>query len=470
MRRHIQIWGTRFLSMALIVFAAQHWGTPLYKQYFTPKKAEAYVPTTTAKEGKFVVSFHEIGTLQAENTVAVSSEISGKIISIVSEGSTVKPGDKLVELDTTEIDRDISERMLSYRNALRELERQKGELELLKERNKTEVAQAEKQLEFDKSELARSQELYNKKKSLAEEKLLSQSEVDQAGLDVRTKQLGIEKNQMALDLKKEEVKSKEKQQQSEVDKAAFAADMAKSSLDQMHARAKHAVITASTNGMVVLGKNWRSGAGFQAFKVGDMIERRQMVCELPDLASMQVKVNLGESDTPKIHLELPVIIHLDAIPNKIFHGTVKNISSLATEKMPWETGATPGKKNFEIVIAVEEIDPKSLKPGMTADVEFICDTVGRSVYVPIDVVNERDGKTFVFVKRGKRFERIQVKTGKENDNFICVTKGLSKGQIIALRDPALSTDEQNPAGSESKEAGAKKKTESPPIPNAVKAK
>ena len=76
-------------------------------------------------------------------------------------------------------------------------------------------------------------------------------------------------------------------------------------------------------------------------------------------------VNVGESDAPKVKVGMPVLIKLEAVRNRVFHGTVKEISSLATEKDPWETGATPGKKNFEVTIQVTEVDrgPGTL-PGM----------------------------------------------------------------------------------------------------------
>ncbi|NIM04484.1 MAG: hypothetical protein GTO55_01150, partial [Armatimonadetes bacterium] len=52
-----------------------------------------------------------------------------------------------------------------------------------------------------------------------------------------------------------------------------------------------------------------------------------------------------------------VLIRLEAVPDRIFHGRVRDISSLATEARVWE-GGTPGKKNFEVIIAIKESDPK----------------------------------------------------------------------------------------------------------------
>lgn len=98
---------------------------------------------------------------------------------------------------------------------------------------------------------------------------------------------------------------------------------------------------------------------------------------------------------------------------------------------------------------------------MTADVEFISKSLNNAIYVPIESVNEKDGSTFVFVKNGSDYKRTTVKTGISNDNFVCITKGLKKGQVVALRDPNKPLDEQ-PQGNVSKDK------EPAPVPGSEK--
>lgn len=470
MRKQIQLWGTRTFAVVLLVLGVQHWGVPLYKQYFTPKKTVAFVPTTKVSEGKFVVSFHEIGTLDAEKSVSVSTETGGSVISLVADGKIVQPGDALVVMDTNDIMRDVRNAQLTYKNALADIDRAEAELDILKKSNETEVQQAEAQLDFDKAERDQAAEQLKKKERLAEDKLVPGDQVDQAKIEVRSKGLAVTKGEMALILKKKEVESKERQKVSEIRKVTFAADIAKSGLEEVQNRMKKATITAPSGGLVVIAKTW-SADGERKLQEGDVTRPRQNICNLPDLSSMRVKVQVGESDAPRVKTGMPTIIRLEAVPNKVYHGTVISISRLATEAQPWEAGATPGRKNFEVAIAVKETDPKVLNPGMTADVEFICDTVNKSVYVPIECVSERGGKTYVFVKSGGRFVRTEIETGKSNDNFICVKKkGLTKGQEVALRDPTKSLDDQD-AGSNAPGAGEEKAKKQPaPIPTAVKGK
>jgi len=464
MRKQINLWAGRTLAIAAVAVGVQQWGLPLYRQYVTPKKTEVFVPTTKAKSGKLVISFHEIGTLEAENVVAVQPDLSGKIITLIPEGSNVKAGDKIAELDTSDIERELRDKTLAYKNMLADVDRAKAEMEILKEKNRTEIESAQAQLDFDKTEYDIAVKDLAKQNRLLEDKLVARSEVDKAELQVRAKELSVRKGEKALILKRKEVESAEQQKNADVRNRQFAAQMSKSVLDEVQRRVSGAVIKAPTDGMVVLGRYWRDG--LQSFKVGDQVERRQILCQLPDLSKMKITVKVGESDAPRLKVGTPTLIRLDAVPGKVFHGTVDSISVLATETEIWQ-GGTPGKRQFQVKVMLEENDPKTLKPGMTADAEFICDTVSKAVYAPIEAVVEQDGKTFVFLKNGKKFKRVRVVTGKQNDNFIAVTKGLKPGEVIALRDPTRPAETQEQP---EKEKSSDREKKPAPMPNSGTAK
>jgi len=434
----------------------------------TPKKTAVFIPTAKVKAGSFVVSFHEIGQLRAEKSVPINSEIEGKITYIIPEGTVVKPGDKLVTLDPAGIERDIETKRLTYEQRKADVTRAQSALELLKEQNKTAVEQSRVELEFNQAELARVQSDLEKKKRLADEKLVPRDQVNQAELDVRTKTVEVRKGEMALALKEKEVQSTEQQKAAEVRTAEVLGQGAKLDLDRSVSDLKKALITATSVGMVVISQGWFGGDGQRPYQEGDQVWRGRTICEIPDLSSMQITIQVGESDAPKVHLDTPVAFKLEAVPNRSFHGVVKEMSPLATETS-WHSGGQPGKRNFEVTVAVKEVDPKTLKPGMTADVEFIQDTIKNTVYVPIESVIEKDGKTYVYVKTGGKFVKTFVKTGKSNDSFIIVTKGLKRNQIVSLRDPTRPLEEQ--------EAGAGQKNDQPdeskpavPIPPANGAK
>lgn len=449
-----------------MIFAAHYWGMPLYKQHFTAKKAEVFVPTTAAKSGEFVVSFHEIGNLDAAKSVMVITKTGGKVIKLIKEGTVVKTGDELAILDTSDLVREIRNQQLAVKNAEADVERAKEELRMLELSNKTELAKQNAEYDYNVNELDLAKAELAKKKRLAEKKLVPQDQVDQAEGQVRSKQLAVDKGDADLKLKEKECASKVEQKKADVGKVEYAANIAKSNLEETQENLQSGVITAPADGMVVLVRQWM-GDSVRALQEGDGVRPRMGIFKLPDLSTMQVKVNVGESDAPKVKIGMPALIRMEAVPNRIFHGTIIEISSLATEGNIWNNpNATPGRKNFEVTISVKEVDPKALKPGMTADAEFICEKVKNALSIPLETVIEKNGKTFVYVKDGKRWKKTQIVTGKYNDNFIIVKKGLIKGQTIALRDPTRSLDLQE-SGTSGPGKDASKK-QSAPIPEAKK--
>lgn len=464
MKEQIKIWGSRVLGLAIIVFAIQHWGVPLYRQYFAPKKVEVYIPTTRVKQGLFTISFPAIGTLEAEKSVAVTAGISGKIIYLINDGAMVSQGDLIALLDSKDIEREIRTKKLEARNAEAEVMRAQAELQLLQEANKTDLMQAQAQLDFDKNELKLAKDELAKMERLLAEKLVTGEQVEQARGEVRSKELAVMKGEAQLELKKKECESKEKQKMADVKNVEFRKGLADEALAEAEDDREKTRIRAPAAGLVVLTEDWM-GDGRRKLQEGDNVRPQQTICRLPDLSKMMVKVRVGEADAPRVRLDMPVLIRLEAVPNKVFHGRVVSISSLATELSPWE-GGTPGKKDFEVKVSVKENNPRLIKPGMTANLEFIVDQIKNAIYIPIEAVVEQGNKTFVYVKSGGKFTRVPIKTGKYNDNFVCVTKGLKKGQVIALRDPTRELELQE-AGSTAPGV-TKQEPTAPPVPKAKK--
>jgi hypothetical protein len=63
------------------------------------------------------------------------------------------------------------------------------------------------------------------------------------------------------------------------------------------------------------------------------------------------------------------------------------------------------------------------------------------LYIPLDAVFEKDGKTVVYCLRDGRPQEQTVVLGKKNDNYVIVEEGIEAGDRIALRDPTLAMDE-----------------------------
>lgn len=461
MKRYVLLLA-RLLIFAVVVWAAVQYAPAQWRRWFPQEKKESFIPTGRAQTGELVLSIKELGNVEAEKSQTVTSEIEGKMIFLIPEGKTVKAGDLLVRLDDTPLKEKVRTDTLAYNNAQSQVEKAKLEYDILLESNKTEVEQLEAQLNYDKAELERSKTQMEKKKRLAADRLIPQSEADLADIDVRSKEFNVTKGEKSLILKKKEVQSKENQKKADMQNVEFSATMAKSQLKESNRRLSKTKIFAPSGGLVVIAKSWTPD-GRRKFKEGDGVYQQQQILQIPDLSSMLVKIQVDEADIARVRVGQRVRLSLDALPGKKFIGDIKDISNLATEAMPWETSNTPGRKNFEVTVKVTQSGISPLRPGMTANAEIITDTVAKCVYVPIEAVFEKEGKRLVYVKQRGTFHPRTVTIGKRNDNFVEIKSGLARGEVLALRDPTKQTPTPG-------EENGKKTTKPVPVPQVDKKK
>jgi len=116
--------GVAIAVIALLAMLFRHSGPPTQASTFYE-----------VKRGDFLISIVEGGTLEAVNEVSIRNEVEGvaRIIYIVPEGTYVKQGDLLVELDSSATQDAVSQQQINVEKA------QFG------------VIQAEQQLEIQKS-------------------------------------------------------------------------------------------------------------------------------------------------------------------------------------------------------------------------------------------------------------------------------------------------------------------------------
>ena len=102
---------------------------------FRPKKPTAPANSYhTVKRSDFLVSLVEGGTLRAVHELIIRNELEGAttIVSVVPEGTTVKQGDLLVELDSSGLKEKLANQEVSVQNAEGAYSRAKEDLEIQK--------------------------------------------------------------------------------------------------------------------------------------------------------------------------------------------------------------------------------------------------------------------------------------------------------------------------------------------------
>ncbi|MFN9718123.1 MAG: efflux RND transporter periplasmic adaptor subunit, partial [Planctomycetota bacterium] len=161
---------------------------------------------------------------------------------------------------------------------------------------------------------------------------------------------------------------------------------------------------------------------------GGTVYERQVVFFIPDMELMQVEVRIHESEVKRIAAGQKAVIRVDAFANQSFTGTVKNVAQLS--KSDGFFGG--GVKEYTTIVVFDEKAQVALRPGMTAEVEILVDSMRSVLAVPVQGVAEHGGRHFVYRHDGKKIQQTDVEIGATNNRMVQVTSGIAAGDMIAL--------------------------------------
>jgi HlyD family secretion protein len=166
-------------------------------------------------------------------------------------------------------------------------------------------------------------------------------------------------------------------------------------------------------------------------QVGDQVWANQPLLILPDISKMVVEAKVRETDIHKVEKNQNVEVRVEAYPDLRLSGRVSLIGTLAQEEKERR-----GTKFFGVTVEILESEPR-LRPGMTARLEIQVEKRPKALFVPVDAVFEREGRSVVYaVGRGGLAPR-DVVLGPSNRDFVVVLSGLSRGEKISLKEPGV---------------------------------
>ena len=143
---------------------------------------------------------------------------------------------------------------------------------------------------------------------------------------------------------------------------------------------------------------------------------------------MIIKTKAREVDLHKIELGQQARIVVDAYPDAILTGELTFIGALATA----EDSRQSYEKYFQVLFKVNE-ENNRLRPGMTCRIAIQVEAVSDAITVPLQAVFTDDQNRFCYVKtRQDVFEVREVTTGRQNVEFVEITKGLDVGEQVSL--------------------------------------
>jgi len=167
-------------------------------------------------------------------------------------------------------------------------------------------------------------------------------------------------------------------------------------------------------------------------QVGDESFGGQVLVEIVDLAVLQARVYVLERDGGHLAKGQEVIIRLDAVPEKEFHGKIRSASTLAAAL---ERNSPLKYFSCDAEIADAGVDLKRIRPGMSLKGEVILEKYDKCFVVPASAVTAKDKNNLVYVQQGGDFKAKTVKTGLSTHGQAVILSGVEDGDVIALRNP-----------------------------------
>ena len=408
------------------------------------RRGDKSIPITTDRAFRKTITqlVTATGKIQPEVEVKIAPEVSGEIIEIpVVEGQIVHKGDLLLKIKPDVYQAQVEAQRAALNGARASVLQNKAEL--------------------DKADVD-----YKRAQQLFRQGLLSDSDRKAAETTYASAKAGLETSQ-------------------------FDVQRAEGALKQISDSLAKTVIFSPVDGTI---SSLTSRVGERV--VGTIQFAGTEVMRIANLNNMEAQVDVNENDIVNVKVGDDVNISVDAYPDRVLHGVVREIASTATTQ---NAGSQQEVTNFQVKISIPT-PPVPLRPGMSATADIETATVKDAVVVPIqsvtvresgsklspeelekqtaeqkaqqgdnraDVTNEAADKRkeretrqklmrAVFIRNGDTVRQQKVETGIADNTYIEIKSGVKSGEeVVAGSYTVISRKLKDGAKVEIEKAGAK---------------
>jgi len=364
----------RSLVLILVVLAVAGAGILYSRGLLTPTLTVQVSALQSVYPSQTFTVLNASGYVVAQRKAAVASKITGRLIALsVEEGSKVSQGEVIARLENED-----SQAALSRAHANLQLSRST--------------------LDQAKAELEDAQLNHRRNEQLVAKGFVAQSTVDASEARYKRAKAAVAAQEAAI-------------------RAGEAA------LEEAKVLVEYSNIRAPFDG-VVLTKN--ADIGDIVTPLGAAANAKAAVVTMADMNSLQVEVDVSESNISQVRVGQPCEIRLDAFPDLRFQGQVHMIVPTADRT----------KASVLVKVAFKEVDPRIL-PEMSAKVSFLSRVIQPGEEKPLQAVPassvlSRAGQSVVFLVDGDRVVERPVRAGRRLDAMVEIVEGLGPGDKLVV--------------------------------------
>jgi len=401
------------------------------------------------------VTFNARGSLESGKNREVVNRVEGqnRIIFLANDGSMVKKGDLLVELDSSSLRDKLTTERITVQTAAAELQgavktREVAEFSLNEYEGGTYPStklDADIALKLAETNLIQANQRYDWSSGMYRKGLLARSQTVADRDSKANCEITLDRSQGKIAVLENYTKRKKiieltaavaKARSDELSKAAKLAleETKKKKYETLIERCK---MFAPVDGLIVHNNeaSMRPGSQQELLQEGSMARENQILIKIPDPGSMRVNAKLDESIVSRVPPGSRARIRIDALPGSSLDGKVTAVQQMADQV----SRETPEVRLYTALIALDGQNP-SLRPGMTAQVEISVRESEPVIAVPAEAVLEVGDDAFVYVDSAQGPLRRGVRLGGGNGRLIEVVEGLAEGELVSLQPMRLMTE------------------------------
>jgi HlyD family secretion protein len=469
-RRRVWLRSLTIFLVVAAVLTATTWAAARYAANRGPL-VNRDMKTKAVRRGELMVILTADGNVESAVNIDLKCEVAGgsAILWIVEDGDQVKKGDKLVELDSSTLVEQVNQQRITYEKARAVMIQAQKDFAAAKiaVQEYLEGTFVKALLDVDSKITIATENLRSSQNTLDHSQRMFRKGYISA-LDLASQTFSVERAQLELDsahtakevlvkytkvkmLQEFESKRDSAEAQVRSEGASFALE--ESRLKRLEAQVLKCVITAPADGMAVYANETdHHGKSEQSqIEEGAMIRERQTILRLPDLARMQVKINVHESRVEALGRALrrakstgQVLSARIEIQGKQLPGRLVSIANQPTPP-DFRTG---NLKQYPAIVAIEGAS-EALRPGMTAKCEIVLEKRTDVLMIPVTSVIEQQGEYLCWVTTEDGFQRRPLVLGttgtttdemaevKENNEMVEAKDGVRQGEQVVLNPRAI---------------------------------
>lgn len=360
------------------------------------------VRVATVQRGKLVATISTNGKVEPIRPHELRAQAATFVRrTLVKEGDVARAGQKLLDLDDSEVRSQLADARSELVNADIAL-REAGAGGPTDELRRLELQRAQAQIDLEQA-----QRNYDTLQKLLAKQAASEQEVADAKKlwEKAVEQSGYVAKRWS------DLQSRAKTFQ---ESARLRVEQARNRVQSLEAKLHSIAVVAPAGGTVYGVK----------VKAGDYVNVGDLLVQMADLRQVQVIAFVDEPELGQLKPAQAVKVTWDAYAGKTWEGQ--------TERVPAAVVPYGTRSVGEVVCRIQNPAGGELLPNVNVNVEILVRGIDGALLVARDAVTTEAGKRFVFVVNDHTVRRRAVETGTANFAFFEILSGLKENDRVAL--------------------------------------